>query len=61
MNIDTNGWSTSDVLKASWRLVASSESIIACGCSLDQDELDSALDLAIICKDYLKAYDQRFT
>lgn len=57
MKIDTSGWSTSDVLKAAWRLVASSEAIIACGCALNQDEEDLAEDLRILCQDYLKSHD----
>ena len=59
MKIDTNGWSTSDILKAAWRFVASSEAIIASGCVIDQDEEDLVEDLRIICQDYLKSYDRR--
>lgn len=61
MMIDTNGWSTSDVLIAAWRLVASSEAIIASGCVIDKDEVDLVEDLRIICQQYLSSHDRRFS
>lgn len=60
MKIDTNGWSTSDILEAARKLVSQSRGIIDCGCSLDQDEPDFADDLRLSCKEYCQAFDQRF-
>lgn len=60
MRIDTIGISTMEELEAAWLLVAKSKATLACGCDLTKDERDCAQDLAIICKEYIKAYDQRF-
>ena len=60
MKIETNGMSTREELEAARQLVASCTATLACGCSLDQDERDSADDLRRICSTYIQAYVQRY-
>lgn len=61
MIIKTIGLSTREELLTAWRLVASCTATLACGCSLDEDDVDSVDSLYRICKDYCKAYDKRFS
>lgn len=61
MKFNTNCMSTIEELEAAWELVASCTATLACGCYLDDDEADFSEALSRICRDYCKAYDQRFS
>lgn len=60
MKIEFNGTTTMEELELALVLVARCTAMLACGCSLDDDEHGLAEDLVMVSREYCIAYDQRF-